>query len=120
MTCLQEVCLRAQRPNRHGHTLEMPYPGPAGWTPEYAAARMESVAGRRACKKIKVLKGLEEMQRFTAMANWAKAAAADCGAEQIAAVDAVLASEVDAHRYQHVLGQIQAILKQEMPATLAI
>lgn len=71
---------------------------PAGWTPQYAAARLAGVAGRRAYKRKKVEKGLEDMRRFTEMANWAKAAAAAAGPDQLAAVCAVLANEVDAHR----------------------
>lgn len=92
----------------------MPHPGAAGWSPEYAAERLASVAGRRENKRKKVLKGLEDMRRFIVMANWAKAAAA--GPEQLAAVCAVLAGEVEAHRFKNALGQLQAILGQQMPA----
>lgn len=49
-----------------------------------------------------------------AMDNWAKAAAA--GRDELSRVLAVLDSEVDAHHYNQVLGQIKHILKQDMPA----
>lgn len=110
----QEICLRTVRPNRHGHTEKMPYPGAAGWTPEYAAERLAGVAGRRENKRKKVMRVLEDMRRFTVMANWAKAAAT--GPEQLEAVCAALPGEVDAHRFNNTLGQLQAILGQQMPA----
>lgn len=115
----QEVCLRTVRPNRHGHNKDMPYPGPAGWSTEYAAARLAGVVGRRAHKRKKVQKGLEEMRRFTAMANWARATAAGSPG-QLAAVEAVLAAEVDAHKYNAVLGQVKDILQQDMPADMLL
>lgn len=39
----REVCTRATGHNRHGHSAKLNYPGPAGWTKEYAEARLAAV-----------------------------------------------------------------------------
>ncbi|KXS22289.1 hypothetical protein M427DRAFT_141809 [Gonapodya prolifera JEL478] len=36
------TCKRESGPNRHGHSLEFPWPGPLGWTKEYQEARLKA------------------------------------------------------------------------------
>lgn len=40
----RELCARTSRSNRHGHSATLTYPGPMGWTEEYAEARLANLA----------------------------------------------------------------------------
>lgn len=77
------------------------------------------VAWKRSNKRKKVEKGLADMRRFMLMAEWARAAAAG-DAEKLAAVCAVIDSEVDTHHLPQVQGQLKSILKQDMPAEVLV
>lgn len=110
----REVCCRQTGYNRHGHSASMPFPGPDGWTEEYAAARLAAIAETSRRHEIRVKSAIEAMRKFTDIAVWAKeAAAGDAG--KYAAVAAVLMAVHDARRYEHVLQKLQTILGQEMP-----
>jgi hypothetical protein len=92
----------------------MPFPGPDGWTEEYAAARLAAAAGMYPHKRIKVQHTVAAMQEFTKMAAWAREGARN-DAGKFAAVLVELADVQDARRYPQVLLKLQAILGQEMP-----
>lgn len=55
------ICLRVGRCNRHGHTADLPYPGPTGWTPDYERVRQANLtaSGRKSARI------LPQMKRFT-------------------------------------------------------
>ncbi len=53
----RELCLRTVGCNRHGHTFDLRYPGPMGWTKAYAVARRSNVKGPR--------KIIPQMKRYT-------------------------------------------------------
>lgn len=108
-----ELCQREKGHNRHGHTVSMAFPGPAGWTPEYQAARLAAVAGKAGRDQIRVTAQLAAMRSFTDMAAWAKQAAAG-DAEKSAAVAVELGAVQDARRHKQVLKMLQTILGQEM------
>lgn len=107
----EEVCCRPKVCNRHGHTAELPYPGPAGWTEAYAAARMAAVKSRRPGMVKKVQKKLQAMEKFTQMATEAKAAAAG-DAAKLAAVCEVLASTHDPRFIDRIMSQVNQILQR--------
>jgi hypothetical protein len=119
----QDVCQRAGHCcNAHGHTAALPYPGPEGWTPEYAAARTAAIRAApdvKRSKKKKVLYYLNQMQRYTAVAAWARdvagAASAWDGGKQRAAVEAVLAGETDANKLISMMVRVEAILNMVVP-----
>ncbi|CAM9515968.1 unnamed protein product, partial [Laminaria digitata] len=58
----RELCARTSRSNRHGHSAALTYPGPMGWTQEYAEARLANLAetGHRGTARI-----LPQMKRYT-------------------------------------------------------
>jgi hypothetical protein len=123
----QDVCKRPRgHCNAGGHTAGLPYPGPEGWTPEYAQARTTAVRGaphvmRR--KKKKVVNYLNQMQRYTAVAAWARqvAASAGDGGKQVAAVEGVLAGQMDANMLISMIVQVEGILGMHVPvAVLAV
>lgn len=60
----QELCLRTIGCNRHGHTAELQFPGPMGWTEDYAAARRSNLeqAGRTDPRNSKII---SQMERYT-------------------------------------------------------
>lgn len=110
----QEVCRREEGHNRHGHSASMPFPGPDGWTEEYAVARLAAADGMYPHQRIRVQSTVAAMQKFTAMTAWAREAArGDAG--KVAAVVVELVDVQDAKRYPQVLLKLQAILEQEMP-----
>jgi hypothetical protein len=118
----QSVCKRASATcNGRGHTAELPYPGPDGWTPEYAAARTSAIAAVAhvpASKKRKVAHYLAKMQRYTAVVAWARqvAASADAGGKQRAGVEGVLAGVTDANVLDAVVVKLEKELEMRVPA----
>lgn len=113
-----ELCHREKGHNRHGHAASMAFPGPAGWTPEYEAARLAAVAGKAGRDQIRVKAQLAAMRSCTDMAAWAKQAAAG-DAEKSAAVAVELGAVQDARRHKQVLKVLQTILGQEMRGVAA-
>ena len=63
-----ERCKRTVGCNRLGHSASRQYPGPSGWTKQYAEER---VAHRPAHKSY-----VAQIQQYTEFAEWAKAQAA--------------------------------------------
>jgi len=57
----QAVCARADGINRHGHSATNTYPGPTGWSDEYAKARNASGSGHAAY--------VDQMRRYTEHAS---------------------------------------------------
>lgn len=57
----QEICARTSTSNRHGHTADLIYPGPMGWTEIYDEARTANLnATKRRPARI-----LPQMRRYT-------------------------------------------------------
>ncbi|CAM9404457.1 unnamed protein product [Ectocarpus fasciculatus] len=67
----KELCLRTASCNRHGHTADLRFPGPMGWTKEYAMARRSNVLsclkkrGREEPASGPVRKIIPQMKRYT-------------------------------------------------------
>jgi hypothetical protein len=126
-----EVCSRTAGFNSRGHSASLVYPGPQGWTPEYAAARAAAVASGvaqqvRQGKRNKVVRYMRQMQRYTAVAAWAQAAAASAaasggggGCSKVSEVAGVLAGELDANRLACVVARLEAVLGMNLPAAVA-
>ena len=98
--------------NRHGHNVEWQYPGPDGWTPEYAAARGQAAAKKKARVQRKISSYLQQMEKFTKMAAEARRVAAGLDVSKQAGVERMLAEYVDANslvaahiRLTELLGQ---------------
>jgi hypothetical protein len=123
-----EVCSRAVGFNSRGHSASLPYPGPEGWTPEYAAARAAAVEAGvaqqvRQGKREKVVRYIKQMQRYAAVAAWAKEAAASSaaaggGAANMGEVAGVLAGELDANRLLCVVARLEVVLGVKVPAAV--
>jgi hypothetical protein len=121
----QNLCKRdSSSCNGRGHTAELPYPGPSSWTPEYAAARNEAIGGAKHVsdsKKRKVARYVAQMQRFTAVAAWARdvAGAAGDDGKQRADVEGVLAGVTDANKLGVVTAKLEKVLGMRVPANVA-
>ncbi|CAM9332790.1 unnamed protein product [Ectocarpus sp. 6 AP-2014] len=62
------ICLRTASCNRHGHTAGLRFPGPMGWTKEYAMARRSNVLKKRGREEPvwgPVQKIVPQMKRYT-------------------------------------------------------
>jgi hypothetical protein len=128
-----EECRRSAGFNSRGHSASLRYPGPEDWTSEYAAARLAAVTGAvaqqvRQGKRQKVVRYIKQMQRYAAVAAWAKDAAAAAAAgggaggggdvSKVAAVAGVLAGEMDANRLPAVVARLEAVLGVKVPAAV--
>ena len=94
-----ETC---QRPppgyNRHGHSSDRQYPGPAGWTLEYSTLRIAAMEGGGRDRRLRKAKGyVEKMKLFTEMANQAIQAAGEVSQELVVKVESVLMGYRDAN-----------------------
>jgi hypothetical protein len=101
----------------------MPYPGPEAWTLEYARARAAGVRGAAGVmrrKKKKVINYLNQMQRYSAVAAWARqvAASARDGGKQLAAVEGVLAGATDANMLIRMIVKVEGILEMHVPVAV--
>ena len=56
----ERACTRSKGHNRHGHSVDLKYPGPMGWTEAYARTRTERLSNSRRCVDY-----LRQMQKFT-------------------------------------------------------
>jgi hypothetical protein len=120
----QDVCKHGSGScNGRGHTAELPYPGPDSWTPEYAAARNKAIGRAEhvtASKKRKVARYLTQMQRYTAVAAWARevvgSSASGDGGKQRADVEGVLAGVTDANDLGVVTEKLEKVLGTSVPA----
>ncbi|CAM9113857.1 unnamed protein product [Scytosiphon promiscuus] len=63
----RELCLRTVSCNRHGHTADLRYPGPMGWTKPYAMARRDNLtkSDRTASVSGKPWKIIPRMRQYT-------------------------------------------------------
>ena len=124
-----ERCKRTVGCNRLGHSASRQYPGPSGWTKQYAEER---VADRPARKSY-----VAQMQRYTEFAEWAKAQAAAVAAageeggslpegvfsarQLLGRVEAALAAYEDANRLDDkVQPQVEALLGRRVLASAAV
>ena len=116
------ACSRKTGTNRHGHSVAVQYPGPVGYTAEYAAHRRAALEahlasakparGKRASASLsrRLEAHLASMARFSAVAAWATSASADLDADARAAVAAALAKYSDANRLSLVLPALEALI----------
>ncbi|KAJ3332023.1 hypothetical protein HDU76_001531 [Blyttiomyces sp. JEL0837] len=58
------LCCR-EEPNRHGHTVDLQFPGPLGWTLEYEEQRLKNLGGAEFTKVEKVKRILKWMKECT-------------------------------------------------------
>jgi len=115
----REVACRAAGHNRHGHSASLQYPGPEGWSQEYAAGRAAAVAAVpfKAGRKKKTQHYLGQMQRFSAMAAWAREAAdGDCA--QLAGLQCILGQYHDANMLRRAMVQVEGVLGRPVPASV--
>ncbi|WIA35205.1 hypothetical protein OEZ86_003668 [Tetradesmus obliquus] len=118
-----EECRRVDGFNSRGHSASLRYPGPEGWSAEYAAARAAALAGGvapqvRQAKREKAVRYIKQMQRFAAVAAWARQAAADGIGAKVAAVAGVLGGEMDANRLPGVVARLEVLLGVKVPAAV--
>jgi hypothetical protein len=106
----RDKCCRTKGANRHGHTVELQYPGPASWSAEYAAERLRPLVGRA---RERAQRYLGAMKRYAEMAAAARAAAGD--PKQLAAVEQVLGGVDDANELPRVLVKVEGVLGQKLP-----
>lgn len=112
-----ERCVRTSRPNRNGHSSKLPYPGPAGYSIEYAAMRKaalqkqlrEASDVRKLRKERKLEYYMESMRKFRDVVAMAETAAA--GDEQkLTRVRAVVAGFKDANQVNKLVVSLQSVL----------
>jgi hypothetical protein len=113
------VATNAVTANRHGHSVERQYPGPDGWTPGYAAARVETAAEKKPRVQRKISSYLQQMKKFTEMAAEARRVAAELDASKQEGVQMILAEYKDANysdvaqkRLEELLGLQKAFLSK--------
>lgn len=118
-----ELCQRTSGPNKNGHSSSLQYPGPDGYSEEYAAKRkaglQEKLAEASECKKQRKAKKLrlymESMRKFADIAAQAEAAAAGDG-EKMKKVRAVLAEYSDAHQVAKLTARLKNVLGVDLAA----
>jgi hypothetical protein len=75
-------------------------------------------------KREKVVRYIKQMQRYAAVAAWAKEAAGSVAGggdvSKVAEVAGVLAGETDANRLPAVLAQLEALLGVKVPAAVVV
>ncbi|CAM9178589.1 unnamed protein product, partial [Hapterophycus canaliculatus] len=81
----QELCLRTVGCNRHGHTADLRYPGPMGWTKPYAMARRGNLtkSDREASVSERSRKIIPQMRRYTEFGTELLCRLDDEGGEEI-------------------------------------